>query len=67
MPDIRLLDCMTLREAHQVAEDAGMYLIHDGREVKVSPIIPPGWRRVLIKLKTKASANDTAAAARVSA
>ena len=66
MPDIRLLDCMTLAQAWQVANDAGMHLIHDGREVKVSPTIPPGWRKVLIRIKGKAAntpvASDQAAA-----
>ena len=30
---------------------AGMHLIHNGREIVVSPIVPPGWREVIVKIK----------------
>lgn len=41
----------TLIEVVRAAQAAGMHLIHDGREIKVSPIIPPGWREVVVKIK----------------
>lgn len=41
----------TLIEVVRAAKAAGMHLIHDGREIKVSPIIPPGWREVIVKIK----------------
>lgn len=44
-PGLRLLD------AYRVAREAGMHLISDGREVKVSPIIPPGWRAIPLRVK----------------
>jgi len=36
----------TLEELERAAADRGMHLIHDGHELKVSPIVPPGWFRV---------------------
>lgn len=36
----------TLADLQHAAEISGMHLIHDGREIKVSPIIPPGWFRI---------------------
>jgi hypothetical protein len=46
---------LTLLEAHQVARRAGMYLIDNGTgDVKVSPIIPPGWREIPIRVKVTA-------------
>ena len=36
----------TPAELERAASEGGMHLIHDGREVKVSPIVPPGWFRV---------------------
>lgn len=36
----------TLLEVMRAAEARGMHLIHNGREIKVSPIVPPGWFRV---------------------
>lgn len=51
MPDILLHSGLTLLEAHQVAQQAGMHLISDGRDVKVSPIVPPGWREIPLRVK----------------
>ena len=52
MPDIRLHSGLTLLEAHQVAQQADMYLIDNGLgDVKVSPIIPPGWRAIPLRVK----------------
>lgn len=55
MAQIHLAPGLTLLEAYQVAQDAGMHLIHDGREVKVSPIIPPGWRAIPLRIKPTAA------------
>lgn len=35
----------------RAAQAAGLHLIHNGREIKVSPIVPPGWREVIVKVK----------------
>ena len=56
---IRLHSGITLLEAHQVAADAGMHLITDGFDVKVSPIVPPGWRKVPITIKITAPDRGT--------
>lgn len=45
---------ITLLEAYRAARSAGMYLIGNGFDVKVSPIIPPGWREIPIKVKVTA-------------
>ncbi len=39
-PDATLLDVMRAVKAR------GMHLIHNGREIVASPIVPPGWFRV---------------------
>lgn len=36
----------TLLEVMRAAEARGMHLIHNGQEIKISPIVPPGWWRV---------------------
>lgn len=36
----------TLAELERATSEGGMHLIHDGRHVKVSPIVPPGWFRI---------------------
>lgn len=52
MPEILLHSGLTLLEAHQVAKAAGMHLIDNGLgDVKVSPIVPPGWRKIPIRVK----------------
>ncbi len=43
---------LTLLEAYRVARRAGMYLIDNGNgDVKVSPIVPPGWREIPLRVK----------------
>ncbi len=52
--DIRLHSGITLIEAYRVAQAAGMHLIGNGYDVKVSPIIPPGWREIPMRVKIAA-------------
>ena len=52
--DILLHSGMTLLEAYRVAQDAGMYLVTDGRSVVVAPTILPGWREVPIRINAGA-------------
>jgi len=59
MAQIHLTPGMTLLEAYQVAQRAGMHLISNGVEVKVSPIIPPGWREIPLKVKVAAPDRGT--------
>lgn len=40
-----------LRDAADAANSSGMHLITDGSEVVVSPIVPPGWFRMGVKVK----------------
>lgn len=54
MADIRLHSGITLLEAWRAANDAGMHLISNGVDVKVSPIIPPGWRAIPLRVKVTA-------------
>lgn len=57
MPDaspIPLHAGLSLFEARQIANDAGMYLITNGEDVLVSPIVPPGWWIVPLKVKVTA-------------
>ena len=43
---------ISLLDAYRVAREAGMHLIDNGLgDVRVSPIIPPGWREIPIKVK----------------
>ncbi len=52
MPDIRLHSGLTLLEAHQVAQQAGMHLIDNGTgDVRISPVIPQGWRPIALRIK----------------
>lgn len=46
-------DCPLLPVARCV-NDAGMFLITDGRTVRVSPIVPPGWFRMGVRVKEAA-------------
>lgn len=39
-PNATLLDVM------RAAQARGMHLIHNGHQIVVSPIVPPGWFRV---------------------
>jgi hypothetical protein len=55
MADIRLTPGITLLEAYRVAKTAGMHLIADDRgEVRVSPIVLPGWRKIPLRVKITA-------------
>ena len=46
---------LTLLEAYRAAKAAGMYLVADDRgEVRISPLILPGWREVPLKVKITA-------------
>lgn len=51
MAKIHLTPGLSLLEAYRVAQRAGMHLISDGIDIKVSPIIPPGWREIPLKVK----------------
>lgn len=59
MPELTPPDGITLIEAQRAARAANMHLIHDGKRVKVSPIIPPGWRKVITKVKITAPDRGT--------
>lgn len=48
--DIILHSGMSLLEAQRVARSANMYLIGNGYDIRVSPIIPPGWYEIPIKV-----------------
>lgn len=41
----------TLLEVMNAAHERGMHLIHNGREIVVSPVVPPGWFRVAAVFK----------------
>lgn len=43
-------DDMPQLEVVRAAHARGMHLIHNGRRMVVSPVIPPGWREVVIKV-----------------
>ncbi len=47
---------LTLLGAARIAHAAGMHLIGNGIDIKISPIIPPGWREIPIKIKPAAPA-----------
>ena len=47
-----ITDNTTVDELAQVAKAAGMHLISDGIRVLVSPIVPPGFIKVAVKVKT---------------
>lgn len=55
MAQVLLTPGLTLLDAYRVAKEAGMHLISDGLEVKVSPIIPPGWREIPLRVKVTSS------------
>lgn len=57
MEDIHLMPGLTLLDAYRVAQHAGMHLIDNGLgDVRVSPIIPPGWREIPLRIKDAAAA-----------
>lgn len=41
----------TLLEITRDAHARGLHVIHNGHEIVVSPIVPPGWWRVAINIK----------------
>lgn len=47
-----ITDSTTLEECAQAAKARGMHLITNGFKVVVSPIIPPGFWKVAVKVKT---------------
>lgn len=44
-------DETTVDELAQVAKTAGMHLISNGFKVVVSPIVPPGFFKIAVKVK----------------
>ena len=46
-PDEALLD-----EVAQAAKARGMHIISNGKKTVVSPIVPPGWTKIAVKVKT---------------
>lgn len=55
---IHLTPGISLLEAFQVARTANMHLIADDRgEVRVSPIILPGWRAIPLRVKVTSPTN----------
>jgi len=55
MPDPILQSGLTLLEAYRVAQTSGRHLVADpDGNVKVSPIIPPGWREIPLRIKVTA-------------
>ena len=46
-----ITDDTTLDECAQAAQAAGMHLISNGRKVVVSPVIPPGYWKIAVKVK----------------
>lgn len=51
-------DITVLDAAHQAAS-AGLKLICNGRESRISPDVPPGWFRLAVKIKPAPSAPAT--------
>lgn len=46
---------LSLLDAQTLAHEAGMHLIDNGLgDVRISPIIPPGWREIPIRVKVTA-------------
>lgn len=46
---------LSLLDAQTMAHEAGMHLIDNGLgDVRISPIIPPGWRVIPIRVKITA-------------
>lgn len=47
-----ITDATTLDECIEAARAANMHLISNGFKVVVSPIVPPGFWKVAVKVKT---------------
>ena len=54
MPNVELHPGITLFEAYRIAKEAGMYLVTNGEDTCISPMILPGWREVPIVVKIAA-------------
>lgn len=52
-----ITDDTTLDECAQVARQTGMHLISNGFKVVVSPIVPPGFWKIAVKVKTPSLAH----------
>lgn len=50
-----LPDDITVLDAANQAADAGLHLICNGRESRISPNVPPGWFRIAVKIKPTTS------------
>lgn len=46
-----ITDETSLDECARAARIAGMHLISNGRKVVVSPVIPPGYWKIAVKVK----------------
>lgn len=42
-----------LDEVAQAAKARGMHIIGNGKRIVVSPIVPPGWFKITVKIKTR--------------
>lgn len=51
---IRLPEESELLEIAQRAAASHLHLITDGRQVVLSPFIPPGWHRLAVRVKEAA-------------
>lgn len=49
---LKITDATTLDECAQAANQAGMYLITNGLKVVVSPVVPAGFVKLSVKVKT---------------
>lgn len=47
-----ITDDTTLDDCAKAAKAAGMHLISNGRKVVVSPVIPPGYWKIAVKVKS---------------
>lgn len=46
----------------EAAKARGMHLIHNGRRVVISPVIPPGWQKLGVFVKPPRGAEKRVAA-----
>lgn len=52
--EIRIPSDVEILEAAERAADSNLHLITDGRETRLSPIVPPGWYRLAGRVKDAA-------------
>lgn len=50
---IFLPDDALLAECIEAANNAGMFLITDGRRALIAPVVPKGWQRIKITAKVR--------------